>query len=95
MEEELLSLLVDDKKLAHPMDQEEQPFAFCPFLAKVTAYLRQHIPFEHMDVWVPSFAPSEGDLTPPTVSATLGAHRLVTPWRRRKDQPFFDLGRTI
>jgi hypothetical protein len=33
-----------------------------PFLIKVTAYLQRHsVPFEHIDVWVPSFVPgSEG-----------------------------------
>jgi hypothetical protein len=73
--------------------------AFCilPLSRKGDCLLGDNIaPFEHMDVWVPSFAPgSEGDLTPLLVSATLGAHRLVNDGERRKDQPFFDLGRTI
>ncbi len=35
-----------------------------PFLAKATAYLERHgVPFEHIDVWVPSVAPeSEGPM---------------------------------
>jgi hypothetical protein len=67
MEEELLSLLVDDKKLAHTMDVNGKSSLLhsAPFLAKVTAYLQRHsVPFEHIDVWVPSFVPgSEGDQT--------------------------------
>ena len=69
MEEELLSLLVDDKKLANTMDMNGKSSLLhsAPFLAKVTAYLQRHdVPFEHMDVWVPSFVPgSEGDQTSP------------------------------
>jgi hypothetical protein len=67
MEEELLGLLVDDKKLAHTMDMNGKSSRLhsAPFLAKVTAYLQRHdVPFEHMDVWVPSFVPGlEGDRT--------------------------------
>jgi hypothetical protein len=67
MEEELLSLLVDDKKLAHTMDVNGKSSLLhsAPFLAKVTAYLQRHgVPFEHIDVWVPSFVPgAEGDQT--------------------------------
>jgi hypothetical protein len=67
MEEELLSLLVEDQKLAHTMDLNERSSLLhsAPFLAKMTAYLERHdVPFEHMDVWVPSFVPgSEKDLT--------------------------------
>jgi hypothetical protein len=67
MEEELLSMLVDDKKLAHSMDVNGKSSLLhsAPFLAKVTAYLQRHgVPFEHIDVWVPSFVPgTEGDQT--------------------------------
>jgi len=31
-----------------------------PFLAKATSYLQRHsVPFEHIDLWVPSFVPNE------------------------------------
>jgi hypothetical protein len=73
MEEELLSLLVDDMNLAHTMDMigRSSLLHSAPFLAKMTAYLERHnVPFEHMDVWVPSFVPgSEGD--PDQTSARL------------------------
>ena len=32
-----------------------------PFLAKATTYMQRHgIPFEHIDIWVPSYVPAEG-----------------------------------
>jgi hypothetical protein len=67
MEEVLLSLLVDDMTLSHTLDMNggSSLLHSAPFLAKVTAYLQSSgVPFEHMDVWVPSCAPgSEGDQT--------------------------------
>jgi hypothetical protein len=65
IEEELLSLLVDDMTLAPPLDMNGSSSLLhsAPFLAKVTAYLQSNgVPFEHMDVWVPSYVPGpEGD----------------------------------
>jgi hypothetical protein len=67
MEEEHLSLLVDDMNLSHTMDLNGRSSLLhsAPFLAKMTTYLERHdVPFEHMDVWVPSFVPGlEGDPT--------------------------------
>jgi hypothetical protein len=66
MEEELLRLLVDDKEL---VNGKSSLLHSAPFLAKVTAYLQRHgVPFEHMDVWVPSLVPGTEE---PPVSARL------------------------
>ena len=33
-----------------------------PFLSKAIAYMQRHnVPFEHVDIWVPSFVPTTGD----------------------------------
>jgi len=67
IEEELLSMLAEEKAVVPDMDVNGKSSLLhsAPFLAKVTAYLQRHgMPFEHIDVWVPSFVPgSEGDQT--------------------------------
>jgi hypothetical protein len=38
-----------------------------PFLSKVMAYMRRHnVPFEHVDLWVPSFIPTEEQASAPS-----------------------------
>jgi bHLH-MYC and R2R3-MYB transcription factors N-terminal len=67
VEEELFSMLGDDKGLAASLDVngKSSQLHSAPFLAKTMAYLQRHsIPFEHVDLWVPSFVPgSESDST--------------------------------
>lgn len=63
VEKEMLSMLANDKNLGAALDSSEQSSLLhsAPFLAKVTSYLQRHnVPFEHCDLWVPSFVPGEG-----------------------------------
>lgn len=60
----MLSLLADDK-IAGGFDSAERAnfLHSGPFLGKVTNYLERHgVPFEHIDLWVPSYVPGEGNL---------------------------------
>lgn len=62
VEKEMLTLLSNDKHLGAVLDSNEQSSLLhsAPFLAKVTSYLQRHsVPFEHCDLWVPSFVPSQ------------------------------------
>ena len=55
-------MLGDDKNIASAFDTSEQSSLLhsAPFLAKVTSYLTRHaVPFEHVDLWVPSFVVGE------------------------------------
>lgn len=61
-EKEILSMWAGKKDFPGIMDTEEQSSLLhsAPFLVKVTAYLQRHnIPFEHVDLWVPSLVPDE------------------------------------
>lgn len=68
VEDELLNMLAEEKTVVRDMDVNGKSSLLhsAPFLAKVTAYLQRHgVPFEHIDVWVPSFVPeTEGDQRP-------------------------------
>ena len=60
----MLSFLADDK-IAGVFDTAEKANLLHsgPFLSKVTNYLERHgVPFEHIDLWVPSYVPGEGSL---------------------------------
>lgn len=66
-EREMFMMLADEKNFGISLDSHEQSSLLhsAPFLAKVTAHLQRHsVPFEHVDLWVPSFVPgdnSQGD----------------------------------
>lgn len=63
VEREMLGMLAEGKEPGISLDSAERSSLLhsAPFLAKVTSYLqRHHCPFEHIDVWVPSFIPGEG-----------------------------------
>jgi hypothetical protein len=58
IEEELLNMLADDKTSMPSLDFNGKSSLLhsAPFLSKVTTYVQRHgVPFEHVDVWVPSF----------------------------------------
>jgi bHLH-MYC and R2R3-MYB transcription factors N-terminal len=64
-ESEMLLMLGEDKNVGLTLDTSEQSSLLhsAPFLAKVTSHLMRHaVPFEHVDLWVPSFV--AGDDTP-------------------------------
>lgn len=67
MEEEMLSMLVDEASQNYsPLDLNGKSSLLhsAPFLAKITSYLQRHnVPFEHVDVWVPSYVGEGGDQT--------------------------------
>lgn len=61
-EQEMLCMLADDKNIGISLDANEQSSLLhsAPFLAKVTSHLMRHsVPFEHVDLWVPSFVPGD------------------------------------
>lgn len=63
IEKEILNMLSGDGSLGPALDTNEQSSLLhsAPFLAKVTSYLQRHaVPFEHVDLWVPSFVPGDG-----------------------------------
>lgn len=60
-EKELLDDLVDTKTT--PTEHENSSVLHsAPFLVKVTSYMQRHkVPFEHVDLWVPSYVNNEDD----------------------------------
>jgi hypothetical protein len=65
MEDEMINMLVDEAAQNYsPLDLNGKSSLLhsAPFLAKITAYLQRHnVPFEHIDVWVPSYVGEGGD----------------------------------
>jgi hypothetical protein len=62
IEKEMLNVLSNDLSFGPYLDASEQSSLLhsAPFLAKVTSYMQRHnVPFEHVDLWVPSFVPGE------------------------------------
>jgi hypothetical protein len=59
IEKETLGMFADDKAIiAIDASERSSLLHSAPFLAKVTAYLQRHsVPFEHIDLWAPSFVP--------------------------------------
>ena len=57
MEDELLAILADDKgQTAIDVNGKSSLLHSAPFLSKAISYLQRHmVPFEHIDLWVPSF----------------------------------------
>lgn len=67
IEKEMLNLLSNDSTFGAILDTNEQSSLLhsAPFLAKVTSYMHRHnVPFEHVDLWVPSFVPEESPDSP-------------------------------
>jgi hypothetical protein len=63
-QKEILALLADEVKNTGNQDINGKSSLLhsAPFLAKTVAYLQRHnVPFEHIDLWVPSFVPN-GDM---------------------------------
>jgi hypothetical protein len=59
---EMLSLLAEEAKngVHSDINGKSSLLHSAPFLSKTIAYLRRHnVPFEHVDLWVPSFVPME------------------------------------
>lgn len=65
VEDEMLNMLAQDSgtlPLAMDMNGKSSLLHSAPFLAKAMAYMHRHnVPFEHVDLWVPSFVPNEND----------------------------------
>jgi hypothetical protein len=59
VDEELMNMFSDDKPSSFSSldyNGKSSSLHAAPFLAKVAAYLQRHaVPFEHVDLWVPSF----------------------------------------
>jgi hypothetical protein len=57
IEDELLAILAEDKPPSGvDVNGKSSLLHSAPFLAKAISYLQRHmVPFEHMDLWVPSF----------------------------------------
>lgn len=61
-QQELLELLAEEAKQIGTTDINGKSSLLhsAPFLAKTVAYMQRHsVPFEHVDIWVPSFVPTE------------------------------------
>ena len=59
----ILNFLTERKadSLAMDMNGKSSLLHSAPFLAKTISYLQRHnVPFEHIDLWVPSFVPAAG-----------------------------------
>ena len=59
----MMNFLAERKSdsLALDMNGKSSLLHSAPFLAKTISYLQRHnVPFEHVDLWVPSFVPSNG-----------------------------------
>jgi len=61
--EMMMNFLAEHKgeSLALDMNGKSSLLHSAPFLAKTISYLQRHnVPFEHVDLWVPSFVPANG-----------------------------------
>lgn len=73
-QQELLQLLAEEAKQVGNTDINGKSSLLhsAPFLAKTVAYMQRHnVPFEHVDIWVPSFVPTEDTNIGPTSSCRL------------------------
>jgi len=62
---EMLQMLTEESKHGTHADINGKSSLLhsAPFLAKAILYLQRHgVPFEHIDLWVPSFVPAPGDV---------------------------------
>ncbi|GAX28508.1 hypothetical protein FisN_12Hh127 [Fistulifera solaris] len=62
MEREMASMFADERAISSFEFLDKTSLLHsAPFLAKATTYMQRHgIPFEHIDIWVPSYVPAEG-----------------------------------
>jgi hypothetical protein len=59
---EILQMLADEAKLGvhSEINGKSSLLHSAPFLAKMVTYMQRHnVPFEHVDLWVPSFVPGD------------------------------------
>lgn len=75
--DEILNFLLDktifndSKDSGSDLNGKSSQLHSAPFLSKAIAYIQRHnIPFEHVDLWVPSFVPSGDGATVPTGNQT-------------------------
>jgi len=63
IEKEILTMLSGENPgIALDTAEQSSLLHSAPFLAKVTSFLQRHcVPFEHVDLWVPSFVPGESE----------------------------------
>ena len=62
---DILQLLADESKdsVHADMNGKSSMLHSAPFLGKAVSYLQRHgVPFEHIDLWVPSFVPGDGQV---------------------------------
>lgn len=63
----MLQALAKEARLSSDINGKSSLLHSAPFLAKVMSYIQGHnIPFEHVDLWVPSFIPNEDQSNGPT-----------------------------
>jgi hypothetical protein len=64
-ETEMIMSFLSERKgesLAMDMNGKSSLLHSAPFLAKTITYIQRHnVPFEHVDLWVPSFVPASGE----------------------------------
>jgi len=61
VEDDISALLAEEKYSPLDVNGKSSLLHSAPFLAKVTSYLHRHnAPFEHVDLWVPSFVCGDG-----------------------------------
>ena len=71
-QKEILQFLTEESKakIHSDINGKSSLLHSAPFLAKTIAYMQRHnVPFEHVDVWVPSFVPA-GDAPPSGVQSS-------------------------
>lgn len=92
-QKELLQFLTEESKakVNSDINGKSSLLHSAPFLAKTIAYLHRHnVPFEHVDVWVPSFVPA-GDVPP---SGTQSSCRLCYAGSATVDEQIGEDGKT-
>lgn len=63
----MLQALAKEARQSSDINGKSSLLHSAPFLAKVMAYLHRHnVPFEHVDLWVPSFIPTEDQVSSPS-----------------------------
>jgi len=62
----MLQALAREAKLSADINGKSSLLHSAPFLSKVLAYMQRHnVPFEHVDLWVPSFIPTDDHVSAP------------------------------
>jgi len=92
-QQEILQLLAEEAKEVGNTDinGKSNLLHSAPFLSKTVSYMQRHnVPFEHVDVWVPSFVPNE---EPPIGGASQGC-RLCFAGSATLDESVGEDGKT-